>query len=76
MVQDNISIYVYIFQWDFEEANIQWRESTARQQDGDEFPLMDWPKNPKPFNACVMSGLPQKTLSGTEEGGSVSAVSL
>ncbi|XP_026200637.1 transmembrane protein 44 [Anabas testudineus] len=63
-------------EWDFEEANAQWRESTAKQQDGDEFPLMEWPKNPKPFSTCVMSGLPLKTLSGTEEGGSLSAVCL
>ncbi|XP_023119048.2 transmembrane protein 44 [Amphiprion ocellaris] len=50
-------------EWDFEAANTQWREPTAKQHQGDEFPLQQWPTNPKPFDACVcsMSGLPQKT---------------
>lgn len=50
-------------EWDFEAANTQWREPPAKQHQGDEFPLQEWPTNPKPFNACMcsMSGLPQKT---------------
>ncbi|XP_018528503.1 transmembrane protein 44 isoform X2 [Lates calcarifer] len=67
-------------EWDFEEANGHWREPTAKQQQGDEFPLQDWiPANARPFNicTCAMSGLPQKkSLSVKEEGQSVSAVSL
>ncbi|XP_039984778.1 transmembrane protein 44 isoform X2 [Xiphias gladius] len=56
-------------EWDFEEANGQWREPTAKQQEGDEFPLQEWLPNPTPFNicTCAVSGLPQNTLSGKEE---------
>lgn len=55
-------------EWDFEAANTQWKEPTAKQHQRDEFPLQEWPTNPKPFNVCMcsMSGLPQKT---PEEGG-------
>ncbi|XP_022594237.1 transmembrane protein 44 isoform X2 [Seriola dumerili] len=51
-------------EWDFEEANGQWREPTTKQQQGDEFPLQEWPANPGPFNicTCAMSGLSQKTV--------------
>ncbi|XP_026178675.1 transmembrane protein 44 [Mastacembelus armatus] len=62
-------------EWDFEEANAQWREPTAQQQEGDKFPLQEWPENPKLFNFCVTSGLSQKTLSVTGEGQSVFALS-
>ncbi|XP_070765017.1 transmembrane protein 44 [Enoplosus armatus] len=50
-------------EWDFEEANAQWSEPTAKLQEGDEFPMQKWPTNPKPFSicTCAMSGLPQKT---------------
>ncbi|XP_008285778.1 transmembrane protein 44 [Stegastes partitus] len=55
-------------EWDVEAANTQWREPTAKRHQGDEFPLQEWPTNPKPFNVCMCSvpGLPQKT---PEEGG-------
>ncbi|XP_022050407.1 transmembrane protein 44 [Acanthochromis polyacanthus] len=42
-------------EWDFEAANTQWREPTAKQHQGDEFPLQEWPTNPKPFDACMRS---------------------
>ncbi|XP_041791921.1 transmembrane protein 44 isoform X2 [Chelmon rostratus] len=60
-------------EWDFEEANAQWSEPTAKQQ----FPPQEWPTNPKPFNICTYatSGLSQNTRSGTEEGESVSSAS-
>uniref|UniRef100_A0A669CPW8 Transmembrane protein 44 n=1 Tax=Oreochromis niloticus TaxID=8128 RepID=A0A669CPW8_ORENI len=60
-------------EWDFEAANAHWSKATAKQQEGDEFPLQEWPKNPEPFNICARSpsGLAQKALSGTEECGSV-----
>ena len=65
---------VHVFQWDFEEAHGQWREPKAKQQEGDEFSLQEWSANPKPFNigTCAVSGLPQNTLSVSEEGESVS----
>nr|XP_019936324.1 PREDICTED: transmembrane protein 44 isoform X4 [Paralichthys olivaceus] len=57
-------------EWDFEEANVQWRGPTVKQQKGDEFPLKQCPANPKPFTicTCAMSGLLKKTLSSKEEG--------
>lgn len=60
-------------EWDFEAANTHWSKATAKQQEGDEFPLQEWPTNPEPFNICARSpsGLAQKALSGTEECGSV-----
>ncbi|XP_069550705.1 transmembrane protein 44 [Brachyistius frenatus] len=56
-------------EWEFEAADAQWSEPIAKQQEGEEFPLQEWPSNPKPFNVCTcsISRLPQKTLSGTEE---------
>ncbi|XP_038571627.1 transmembrane protein 44 isoform X1 [Micropterus salmoides] len=50
-------------EWDFEEANIQWNEPTAKQREGDEFQV-------------AVSGLQLKTLSGTEESASVSSASF
>ncbi|KAM4629831.1 transmembrane protein 44 [Polymixia lowei] len=57
-------------EWDFEEANTQWRESPAKQEIGDEFPLQEWPKNPAPFGICTcgISGLPEKIVCGKEMG--------
>ncbi|XP_034437858.1 transmembrane protein 44 isoform X2 [Hippoglossus hippoglossus] len=56
-------------EWDFEEANDQWRGPTAKRQEDDEFPLQQCPANPKPFTICTcsVSGLLKKTLSGKEE---------
>ncbi|XP_029905221.1 transmembrane protein 44 isoform X2 [Myripristis murdjan] len=47
-------------EWDFEEANAEWSEASAKQEKGDEFPLQEWPENPKPFGICSsgMSQLP------------------
>lgn len=69
---------INIFQWDFEEAHGQWRGPTAKQQEGDEFPLQELPETPKPLNTCtcVVSGLLQKTLPGKEEDEGFTAVSL
>ncbi|XP_035503528.2 transmembrane protein 44 [Scophthalmus maximus] len=65
-------------EWDFEEAHGQWRGPTAKQQEGDEFPLQELPETPKPLNTCtcVVSGLLQKTLPGKEEDEGFTAVSL
>ncbi|XP_074492330.1 transmembrane protein 44 isoform X1 [Sebastes fasciatus] len=35
-------------EWDFEAANAQWSEPSAKQQN--EFPPQEWPTNPEPFN--------------------------
>nr|XP_046248590.1 transmembrane protein 44 isoform X2 [Scatophagus argus] len=61
-------------EWDFEEANAHWNESTAKQQ----LPPERWPANSKTFNicTCTMSGLSQKTLSGTEDHDCLSSASL
>ncbi|XP_078141929.1 transmembrane protein 44 [Centroberyx gerrardi] len=65
-------------EWDFEEANAQWSEPPAKQEKGEEFPLQEWPKNPKPFSICTCgtSGLPEKTVSGREVGESGSAAGM
>ncbi|XP_060934859.1 transmembrane protein 44 [Limanda limanda] len=57
-------------EWDFEEANGQWRGPMAKPQEDDEFPLQQCPANPKPFTICTcsISGLLKKTLSGKDEG--------
>ncbi|XP_051930559.1 transmembrane protein 44 isoform X3 [Hippocampus zosterae] len=52
-------------QWDFEEGNAQWSEPNAKPQNGEAFPLQEWPSNPKPFNirtyaSCI---LPQNGVS-------------
>ncbi|KAM4549116.1 transmembrane protein 44 [Odontesthes bonariensis] len=59
-------------EWDFGAAISQWSKPAAKPQEGDEFPLQDWPTNPKPFNICMrsMSELPQKTPTATNESGS------
>ncbi|XP_061539912.1 transmembrane protein 44 isoform X2 [Phycodurus eques] len=46
--------------WDFEEGNARWNEAKAKLQDGEVFPLQEWPSNPKPFNmrtyaSCILS---------------------
>ncbi|XP_019735697.1 transmembrane protein 44 isoform X2 [Hippocampus comes] len=51
--------------WDFEEGNAQWSEPNAKPQNGEAFPLQEWPSNPKPFNirtyaSCI---LPQNGVS-------------
>ncbi|XP_033936387.1 transmembrane protein 44 isoform X4 [Pseudochaenichthys georgianus] len=53
-------------EWDFEEANAPWREPTANQREGEEFPTQR-PTNPKPFCTCAMFGFPQKSLSSRKE---------
>ncbi|XP_047443592.1 transmembrane protein 44 isoform X2 [Mugil cephalus] len=45
-------------EWDFEAVNAKWSHPTAKQQEGNEFPLQEWLTNTKP---CSMSALPQKT---------------
>ncbi|XP_042271520.1 transmembrane protein 44 isoform X1 [Thunnus maccoyii] len=62
-------------EWDFEVGNAQWSEPKAKQQEGGEFPLQEWPRNPKPFNicTCAMSGLPQNSVTRKEERESGSA---
>ncbi|KAM6922088.1 transmembrane protein 44 [Xenentodon cancila] len=42
-------------EWDFGVAISQWGKPGAKPQEGDEFPLQDWPTNPKPFNICTCS---------------------
>ncbi|KAG7514345.1 hypothetical protein JOB18_031186 [Solea senegalensis] len=61
-------------EWDFEEANGQWR--TSVQQQNDEFPFQQCPANPNPLNfcTCAMSRLPITILPGKQEG--VTTVSL
>ncbi|XP_063746989.1 transmembrane protein 44 isoform X6 [Eleginops maclovinus] len=56
-------------EWDFEEANPPWRESTVNQQEGEEFQTQERPTNPKPFNfcTCAMFGFPQKCPSCRNE---------
>ncbi|XP_067368197.1 transmembrane protein 44 isoform X2 [Channa argus] len=61
-------------EWDFEEAHTQWNELAAKQRH--EFLLHEWPKTLKSFNTYVVSGLPQKALSGTEESVLVPAATL
>ncbi|XP_027145708.1 transmembrane protein 44 [Larimichthys crocea] len=67
-------------EWDFEEANVQWREPTANKKHNakQHFPPHGWPTNSKPCKICIcaMSGLSQKTVPGTEECESVSSASL
>lgn len=60
-------------EWDFEEANVQWREPTAKRH----FPPQGWPTNGKPCNVCIcaMSGLSQKTAPATKECEGVSSAS-
>uniref|UniRef100_A0A665UTC2 Transmembrane protein 44 n=1 Tax=Echeneis naucrates TaxID=173247 RepID=A0A665UTC2_ECHNA len=54
------SLFSSDLEWDFEHA--QWREPTAKQQQGEEFPLQEWPENARPFNfcACAVSAPSQK----------------
>ncbi|CAG5864332.1 unnamed protein product [Menidia menidia] len=62
-------------EWDFSAAVSQWSKPAAKPQEGDEFPLQDWPTNPKPFNinsTRSTSELPQKTLSSMNERSSTS----
>ncbi|XP_060890986.1 transmembrane protein 44 [Labrus mixtus] len=56
-------------EWDFEEANAQWNEPTAKQRERAEFPLVGWPKHPKPCKlcTCATSGPPQRTLCGNDD---------
>lgn len=62
-------------EWDFEQANARWNDPTTKQQEGDDFPSHERPTHPKPFNicTCVTFKLPQKTVSGTKDGESVSS---
>ncbi|XP_034035844.1 transmembrane protein 44 [Thalassophryne amazonica] len=50
-------------EWDFEEANAQWKQPTKEHE---RFPLREWLPNPKIFSSCICaaSGLSQYTLSG------------
>ncbi|XP_072244783.1 transmembrane protein 44 [Leuresthes tenuis] len=59
-------------EWDFGAAISQWSKPAAKPQEGDEFPLQDWPTNPKPFSVCMrsMSELPQNTPTAPNESGS------
>ncbi|XP_041862466.1 transmembrane protein 44 isoform X2 [Melanotaenia boesemani] len=56
-------------EWDFGAAVSQWSKPATKPQEGDEFPLQDWPTNPKPLSICMQP--PQKTLSAADECGSV-----
>ncbi|XP_008405078.1 transmembrane protein 44 isoform X2 [Poecilia reticulata] len=62
-------------EWDFEAAIAQWSKPAAEPQEGDKFPLQDWPTKPKPFSVCIcsMTGLLQKSRCSANE--SSSAVS-
>ncbi|XP_077440754.1 transmembrane protein 44 isoform X2 [Vanacampus margaritifer] len=45
--------------WDFEEGNAQWSEPNTKPQNGEAFPLQEWPSNPKPFDirtyaSCIL----------------------
>ncbi|XP_024861120.1 transmembrane protein 44 [Kryptolebias marmoratus] len=59
-------------EWDFEAAISQWSKPAAKPQEGDEFPLQDWPTKSKPFKVCIcsMSEQPRKTLCAANQGGS------
>ncbi|XP_037554166.1 transmembrane protein 44 [Nematolebias whitei] len=59
-------------EWDFEAAISQWSKPAAKPQEGDEFPLQDWPTKSKPFKVCIcsMSERPQKTLCAKNKSGS------
>ncbi|XP_004068012.1 transmembrane protein 44 isoform X1 [Oryzias latipes] len=54
-------------EWDFGAAISQWSKPTVKLQERDEFPLQDWPVNPKPLSICTYSEPPKKTLSASEE---------
>ncbi|XP_077390815.1 transmembrane protein 44 isoform X2 [Festucalex cinctus] len=52
-------------EWDFEEGNSQWSEPNTKPQNGEMFPLQEWPSNPKPFDlrtyaSCI---IPQNGVS-------------
>ncbi|KAM9848893.1 transmembrane protein 44 [Aulostomus maculatus] len=59
-------------EWDFEEGNAQWSEPKAKQPEGDEFPLQEWPSNPKPFNIHTYTkfGYPLNFVYSKEDGSS------
>ncbi|TNN84076.1 hypothetical protein EYF80_005682 [Liparis tanakae] len=40
-------------EWDFEAANSQWLEPTAKQWEGDNFPPQELPTSPKLDNICT-----------------------
>ncbi|XP_012721467.2 transmembrane protein 44 [Fundulus heteroclitus] len=56
-------------EWDFEAAIAQWSKPPVKPQEGDNFPLQDWPTNPKPFSVCIcsMADLPQKSPCSANE---------
>ncbi|XP_054646690.1 transmembrane protein 44 isoform X2 [Dunckerocampus dactyliophorus] len=56
--------------WDFEEGNARWSEAQAKQG-GDEFPLQEWPSNPKPFSVGTYAScaLPQNRVSCNDAAG-------
>nr|XP_057929683.1 transmembrane protein 44 isoform X2 [Doryrhamphus excisus] len=58
------SLVSFDLEWDFEERNPQWSGAQAKQ-DGDEFPLQEWPSNPKPFSVGTYAScaLPQNRVS-------------
>ncbi|XP_049587887.1 transmembrane protein 44 isoform X2 [Syngnathus scovelli] len=55
-------------EWDFEEGNVQWSEPNTNPQNGEAFPLQEWPSNPKPFNILTYASciLPQNDVSCNE----------
>ncbi|XP_024134309.1 transmembrane protein 44 isoform X1 [Oryzias melastigma] len=54
-------------EWDFGAAISQWSKPAVKLQQGDEFPLQDWPANPKPLSICTCAEPPKKTLCASEE---------
>ncbi|XP_041694462.2 transmembrane protein 44 isoform X1 [Coregonus clupeaformis] len=46
-------------EWDFEDSNAQWNKLPKEQEKVDEFPLQEWPKNPrpKPTGVCSCGGI-------------------
>ncbi|KAM7387929.1 hypothetical protein PAMP_024136 [Pampus punctatissimus] len=59
----NSSLVSSDLEWDFEEENTQWSEPKAKQQEGDEFPLQEWPRNLKPKNvSAVQTSVPVPCL--------------
>ncbi|KAM9796796.1 transmembrane protein 44 isoform X1 [Syngnathus typhle] len=58
------SIVNFDLEWDFEEGNVQWSEPNTNPQNGEAFPLQEWPSNPKPFNILTYASciLPQNDV--------------
>ncbi|XP_074524710.1 transmembrane protein 44 isoform X2 [Halichoeres trimaculatus] len=54
-------------EWDFEEANAQWNETTAKQQEKVKFSLQEWHPQPCKSCICAMFGPLQNTSPGEDD---------